>query len=65
MTAHKPDSRALVSVYEGRTCIGFVLSRGKVGFESFSAHEQSLGIFSTQTDAAAAVMRSSTDFADA
>jgi hypothetical protein len=34
----------LVSVYDGRTCIGFVLARGARGFEAFDAAEKSLGI---------------------
>jgi hypothetical protein len=64
MTAQKADL-ALVSVYSGRTCVGFVLARGKSSYESFDADERSLGLFSQQIDAAAAVMRSSADSADA
>jgi hypothetical protein len=45
----------LVSVYDGRTCLGFVLSRACKGFEAFSANEESLGLFPNQCDAANAV----------
>jgi hypothetical protein len=42
----------LVSVYDGRECIGFVLGRGRTGFEAFSRSEISLGMFKTQAAAA-------------
>jgi hypothetical protein len=45
----------LVSVYDGRTCLGFVLARGKLGFEAFTADERSLGTYATQREAAAAI----------
>jgi hypothetical protein len=35
----------MLSVYDGRTCIGFLLSRGKLGHEAFDADEHSLGVF--------------------
>jgi hypothetical protein len=38
----------LLSVYDGRSCIGFVLARGRRGFEAFTAGEQSLGMFDTR-----------------
>jgi hypothetical protein len=47
----------LVTVYDG-TCIGFVLSRGKLGFEAFDNHEHSQGLFGTQQEAAAALSKS-------
>jgi hypothetical protein len=53
------------SISAPESCIGFVLARGKSGFETFSAAEQTLGFFPTQTDAAAAVVQSSASFADA
>jgi hypothetical protein len=49
---------ALVSVYAGQCCRGFILARGAAGFEAFSADEKSLGVFRTQREAAAAIMRS-------
>ena len=50
--AFKP---ALLSVYSGRDCIGFVLNRGKVGYEALDANEKSLGIFPTERAAADAI----------
>jgi hypothetical protein len=48
---------SLVSVYAGQVCLGFVLARGEAGFEAFDADEKSLGLFPTQREAAAAIMR--------
>jgi hypothetical protein len=45
----------LLSVYDGRVCIGFVLPRGKLGFEAFDSRDHSQGLFGTQQDAAAAL----------
>jgi hypothetical protein len=47
----------ITSVYAGQVCIGFILDRGTVGFEAFSADEKSLGLFPTQHEAAAALLR--------
>jgi hypothetical protein len=41
----------LVSVYDGRQLVGWIIARGKLGYESFDAREQSLGTFSTQAAA--------------
>jgi hypothetical protein len=49
------SSAPLQSVYDGRECIGFLLSRGRQGVEAFDAAEQSLGIFRNNREAAAAV----------
>ena len=46
----------ITSVYAGH-CIGFILNRGAAGFEAFSGDEKSLGLFPTQREAAAAIMR--------
>jgi hypothetical protein len=43
-----------VSVYDGRTCLGFVLNRGKLGFEALHPDQHSLGVFPTQREAVAA-----------
>jgi hypothetical protein len=45
----------MLSVYEDKTCVGFIIARGKVGFEAFSADLDSLGIFPTQRQAADAI----------
>jgi hypothetical protein len=50
MVSERP--RMLV-VYEGREMRGFLLHRGKRGWEAFSADERSLGIFRTEHEAAA------------
>jgi hypothetical protein len=50
------EARALVSIFAGQVCIGFVLNRGEAGFEAFAAaDERSLGRFPTQREAAAAL----------
>ena len=49
-TQHRTAERggAMASVYDGRSCVGFVLARGRAGFEAFDAGERSLGVFETQ-----------------
>jgi hypothetical protein len=42
-------------VYDGRDCLGFILARGKLGFEAFTNDERSLGMFKTQREAADAI----------
>ena len=37
-------------------CIGFIMPRGRTGFEAFGADEKSLGLFPTPQDAADAVL---------
>jgi hypothetical protein len=49
------DSAPLLSVYSGRTCVGFVLRRGKAGFEAFDVNERSLGLFPGQAEAIASI----------
>jgi hypothetical protein len=51
------DDLALVGVYDGRTCIGHVLRRGRDGVEAFDTHTRSLGTYESIDDAAAAVWR--------
>jgi hypothetical protein len=46
----------MVSVYDGRQCVGFILPRGKRGFEAFDCDERSLGVFKDQREAADAIM---------
>ena len=41
-------SSPLVSIYDGRQCVGFVLTRGHRGYEAFDAGERSLGMFTTK-----------------
>jgi hypothetical protein len=49
------SATALLSVYDGQHCIGFILPRGKAGFEAFGRDEQSKGLFATRHEAAAAL----------
>jgi hypothetical protein len=46
------DKPTLLSVYDGQHIRGFVLARGKAGYEVFTANQVSLGLFRTATDAA-------------
>jgi len=45
----------LAYVCDGRACLGFVVSRGRSGFEAFDRQERSLGLFKTAAQAANAV----------
>jgi hypothetical protein len=45
----------MLSGYAGRELVGFILARGKTGFEAFTADQKSLGIFPTQREVAAAL----------
>jgi hypothetical protein len=42
-------------LYDGRECLGFVLSRGRAGFEAFDSEERSLGLYPAAPAAASAV----------
>jgi hypothetical protein len=42
-------------IYDGRACLGFVLSRGRAGFEAFDRDQRSLGLYPTAPAAANAV----------
>jgi hypothetical protein len=54
--SHKHESKpALLSVYDGRTCLGFVLNRGRSGFEAFDRNGRSFGLFPTTAAAANAI----------
>jgi hypothetical protein len=49
----------MLSVTDGATCVGFVLSRGRDGFESFNRDGKSVGKFRTQQEAMRAIPRTS------
>jgi hypothetical protein len=55
MTAAKPTG-PMVSVYNSRTCIGFVICRGPAGHEAYDAEQRSLGLFATEREAVAATL---------
>jgi hypothetical protein len=42
-------------IYDGREIRGFLLDRGKTGWEAIDTDERSLGTFPTQGDAADAI----------
>ena len=42
-------------VADGGKCVGFVLRRGRTGYEAFDADEKSLGLFASESDAAEVV----------
>jgi hypothetical protein len=50
-----PSTAPMISVYDGRECVGFVIARGKLGFEAFDRNERSVGTYSTQREAVAAI----------
>jgi hypothetical protein len=50
----------MLAVYDGRTCIGFLLKRGKAGVEGYDRDSKSLGIFPSQSEAAGAITVGST-----
>jgi len=47
----------MVYVYDGRDCLGFILSRGKCGFEAMDRSEQSLGLYPSRQAAADALTK--------
>jgi hypothetical protein len=57
MTAFAKPTPACVSVYCEERYIGHVLARGREGFEAYDHHEQSLGIFTTEDEAATAIWK--------
>jgi hypothetical protein len=42
-------------VFEGQTCVGHVLSRGKTGYEAFDNDDRSRGLFPTKEAAIHAI----------
>jgi hypothetical protein len=59
--ARKGSSRAStihsswLAVYDGQTCVGHLLARGRFGFEGFDVDDKSLGVFRSRADAVGAV----------
>jgi hypothetical protein len=50
------DAATLSFVNDGRETLGFILARGKLGFEAFDREERSLGLYPTAGAAANAVV---------
>jgi hypothetical protein len=38
----------MISIYGGRSCAGYVLARGRRGYEAFTTGERSLGVFESK-----------------
>jgi hypothetical protein len=54
--ANLPDlAMQALAVFDGQTCIGHLLSRGKAGFEAYDRDDRSLGIYPDQKSAADAI----------
>jgi len=51
----KTMTAPLSYVTDGHECLGFVLSRGRAGFEAFDREERSLGLYPAAPAAANAV----------
>jgi hypothetical protein len=49
--------RSLVTVYDGRDCVGHLIRRGAAGVEAYDINDQSLGVHENDDTAAAAVWR--------
>ena len=57
-TRHRESERkhtTLQTVYDGRRATGFLLCRGRDGYEAFDADQRSLGVFTTAKAAADAI----------
>jgi hypothetical protein len=53
----KPAATAtMLTVNDGPRCVGFVLNRYRDGFEAFDRHDKSIGVFTSASAAAAAVL---------
>jgi hypothetical protein len=49
------------SVFSEHGCCGFIIARGREGFEAYTRDERSIGFFPTQVAAADAVLRNAPD----
>lgn len=55
MSGAPTTTAPMLSVFDGRVCVGFLLHRGRQGVELFDAEQRSLGIFPTRREAVAAL----------
>jgi hypothetical protein len=53
---NNPNSTPLATIMRGDRCVGFLLRRGPKGIEAYAGDERSLGIFTDEHDAVAAVL---------
>jgi len=49
----------MMSVISTQGCCGFVLTRGRRGFQAYDVHERAIGIFDSEIDAIDAVLKQS------
>lgn len=54
-----PPTTPLITITIADRCVGYLIRRGKSGFEAFGPDDKSRGIFTSETEAVGAVMRSS------
>jgi hypothetical protein len=47
----------IIPLFSAKICVGFILARGMAGFAALTADERSLGLFPTEHEAAAAILR--------
>jgi hypothetical protein len=52
-----PPLTSLSYVLTNDRCVGYLIKRGKTGFEAFDADDRSLGTFAAEDDAVAAVRK--------
>jgi hypothetical protein len=50
------EAAPCLAVYDGQTCVGHILARGKAGHEATDPDDQSLGTFATVKAAADAIL---------
>jgi hypothetical protein len=55
MSAATNKKPPMASVIHEQQCVGFLIARGPVGVEAFDAAEHSLGTFTDERDAVAAI----------
>jgi hypothetical protein len=61
MSTRKSErSSPMLSVYDGQRCVGFVLARGRSGFEALDAAQRSVGMFEMKDAAISELMKSKT-----
>jgi hypothetical protein len=57
MSAPAKQPSSWLAVYDGTTCVGHVITRGKLGAEAFDADDHSVGIFASMAEAADALTK--------
>lgn len=55
MSAPPKQPSNWLAVYNGTTCIGHAVWRGRIGVEAFNVNDKSIGLFPTLKDATTAL----------